>query len=115
MVVVNAENGKVITTLPIGEGPDGCAFDPGTKRAFSSNGDGTMTVVQEVNANTFKVLENVKTERGARTITLDKKTHHIYLPTAKLALRLRPPKTTPGQGRQWCPAAFEVLEIVPAG
>jgi len=63
MVIINALTGKVITTLPIGDRCDGVAFDPGKKRAYSSNGDGTMTVVQEVNPDSFKVLENVSTKR----------------------------------------------------
>ncbi|MEI6853130.1 MAG: YncE family protein [Bacteroidota bacterium] len=83
MVIVDALTGKVITTLPIGDRVDGVAFDPSTKCAYSSNGDGTMTVVKEVDANTFKVMENVNTQKGARTITIDKSTHKIYLSTAE--------------------------------
>jgi len=86
MVVVDAGTGKVITTLPIGEGCDGAAFDPFYKRAYSSNGEGTMTVVQEENANSFKVLETITTQRSARTIALDRTTHHVYLPCAEFEL-----------------------------
>jgi len=59
MVVIDAENGKIITTLPIGDRCDGVAFDPEKKRAYSSNGEGSVTVVQEENSNSFKVLETV--------------------------------------------------------
>ncbi len=83
MVIVDAITGKVITTLPIGEGCDGAAFDPFYKRAYTSNGEGTMTVIQEENANSFKVLETLPTQPSARTITLDKMTHHIYMPAAE--------------------------------
>jgi YVTN family beta-propeller protein len=83
MVVIDALTGKVITTLPIGEGCDGAAFDPFYKRVYSSNGEGTMTVVQEENKNSFRVLETVPTQRSARTITLNKTTHHIYMPAAE--------------------------------
>lgn len=83
MVISDAEAGKVVTTVPIGNGPDGAAFDPELKRAYSSNGEGTLTVVQEENPNSFKVLENVPTQRGARTIAINKTTHHLYLPTAE--------------------------------
>ncbi|HEY4786504.1 MAG TPA: hypothetical protein VIH57_10665 [Bacteroidales bacterium] len=83
MVVSDAEEGKVVTTLPIGDRCDGVAFDPGLKRAYSSNGEGTITVVQEENKDHFKVLETIPTERGARTITVDKTTHSLYLPTAE--------------------------------
>jgi len=83
MVVSDAEAGKVITTLPIGDRCDGVAFDPQLKRAYSSNGEGTITVVQEENKDSFKVIETVTTQKGARTITVDTKTHHLYLPTAE--------------------------------
>ncbi len=113
MVVVNAETGKVITTLPTGGHTDGCAFDPGTKRAFSSNGEGTLTVVQEVDANTFKVLENVKTQVGARTITLDSKTHHIYLPTAEFGPAPAATADNPRPRPSLVPGSFTVLDIEP--
>jgi YVTN family beta-propeller protein len=83
MMVVDAVTGKVITSLPIGDGSDGAAFDPKYRRVYASNGEGTMTVVQIENANSFKVLETVPTQRGARTIALDNTSHHIYLPTAE--------------------------------
>jgi YVTN family beta-propeller protein len=83
MVVMNALTGKVITTLPIGDRCDGVAFDPTTKRAFSSNGDGTMTVVQENANDTYTVVENVVTQKGARTISCNPLTHKLYLPTAE--------------------------------
>jgi len=83
MVIVDALTGRVITTLPIGEGCDGAAFDPFYKRVYSSNGEGTMTVVQEENSASFKVLETLPTQRSARTITLNKTSHHIYMPAAE--------------------------------
>ncbi len=83
MVVTDAETGKIVTTLPIGDRCDGVTFDPDKKRAYSSNGEGTITVVQEENSNSFKVLETITTQLGARTITIDKTTHHLYLPTAE--------------------------------
>lgn len=108
MVVSDAEAGKVITTLPIGDRCDGVAFDPGMKRAYSSNGEGTITVVQEENANKFKVLETVTTLRGARTITVDKVTHRLYLPTAAYEA------STGGNGRPAVkPNSFVVLEVEP--
>ena len=83
MVIINAKTGKVITTLPTGSRTDGAAFDPKYKRAYSSNGEGTVTVVQEESPENFKVLENIKTQVGARTMTVDTLTHHLYLPTAE--------------------------------
>jgi YVTN family beta-propeller protein len=83
MMILNAENGKVIAKLPIGDGSDGVAFDAGKERAYSSNGDGTMTVVQGTNGGDYKILETVKTQKGARTITVNEQTHKIYMPTAE--------------------------------
>src|SRR5664279_4185631 len=83
MVVLDAETGKVITTLPTGDRVDGAGFDPGLKRAYSSCGEGLLTVVQEENMNSFKVLANVPTQAGARTISVSSKTHRIYLSTAE--------------------------------
>ena len=103
MVISNAIAGKVIANVPIGDGCDGVAFDPATKRIFASNGEGKMTVVQQVNADQYKVVENFPTLQGARTITVNKTTHHIYLPTAELL---------PGEGRrQSKPNTFKVLDI----
>lgn len=83
MVVSDATTGKIITTLPIGDRCDGVAFDNAKKRAYSSNGEGTITVVQEVNKDSYKVLETITTQKGARTIAIDNATHHLYLPTAE--------------------------------
>ncbi|MEI6141052.1 MAG: YncE family protein [Mariniphaga sp.] len=108
MVISDAEAGKVVTTLPIGDRCDGVAFDPTTKRAFSSNGDGTITVVQEVNKDSYKVIETLTTPKGARTITIDKMTHHIYLPTAEYET------AATGNGRPAMkPGTFKVIEIAP--
>src|SRR5947209_2503383 len=81
MIVMNAINGKVISSLPIGDECDGVGFDNGMKTAFSANGDGTLTVVKEQSADSFVVAENVQTKQGARTITVDQKTHKVYLPS----------------------------------
>ncbi|HZX74347.1 MAG TPA: YncE family protein [Cyclobacteriaceae bacterium] len=80
MVVLDSETGKVVTTVPIGDRVDGVMFDPEKKRIYTSNGTGTVTVVEEVNANTFKVVETIPTRAGARTIGINTKTHRIYLP-----------------------------------
>jgi DNA-binding beta-propeller fold protein YncE len=96
MVVTDAETGKIITTLPIGDRCDGVAFDPEKKRAYASNGEGSITVVQEDNGNSFKVLETVPSQPGAKTIAIDKTSHHLYLTTAEYetapsATNRRPP------------------------
>jgi DNA-binding beta-propeller fold protein YncE len=82
MAVVNADSGTIVTTVPIGQGVDANAFDPETQLAFSSNGEGTLTVVHEDAPDKYTVLENVVTKRSARTMGLDQKTHNIFLPAA---------------------------------
>ena len=111
MVVVDSDNGKVITTLKIGEGVDGVSFDPGLNRAYSSNGEGTITVVQEKDANTFTVLENVMTQKGARTITVNTKTHKLYLPTAVYGEAPAATAQNPYPRAAIKPGTFTVLEI----
>ena len=108
MVVSDAEAGKVITTLPIGDRCDGVAFDPSLKRAYSSNGEGTITVVQEENKDQFKVLETIVTQKGARTIAVDKTTHHLYLPTAEFEAA---PEDNLHPAMK--PGTFVVLEVAP--
>ena len=105
MVVMDALTGKVITTLAIGDHCDGVAYDQGLKRAYSSNGDGTMTVVQESDNNVFKVIENVVTQKGARTITCNPLTHKLYLSTADLE------ESTGGGRPKPKPGTFTILEI----
>jgi DNA-binding beta-propeller fold protein YncE len=83
MAVMDADSGKVLATPPIGEGVDANAFDPGTGLAFSSNGSGTLTVVHEDSPDKFSVVGNVETQRGARTMALDLKTHNVFLVTAE--------------------------------
>ena len=113
MVVLTAETGKIVTTLPIGDRVDGVAFDSGLKRAYSSNGDGTLTVVQQESKDKYTVLENTATQRGARTIAVNSKTHHIYLPCAdyepapKLTTDNPHPRPTPK------PNTFTILDVVP--
>jgi DNA-binding beta-propeller fold protein YncE len=87
MTILDTDTGKVIATVPIGEGVDGNGFDPQTGLAFSSNGDGTLTVVRESSAGKFEVVETVATQRGSRTMAIDPKTHNIYLPAAQFSLQ----------------------------
>jgi hypothetical protein len=106
MVITDARSGKVISTLPIGEKCDGTAFDPGLKRAYCSNGDKTMTVVKEGSDGNYSVSENVPTQEGARTITVNKMTHHVYLSAADFeqAQDGAKPKIKPG--------TFVILDLI---
>jgi DNA-binding beta-propeller fold protein YncE len=92
MAVMDADTGKVLATPPIGEGVDANAFDPEAQLAFSSNGEGTLTVVHEDSPEKFTEVASVPTERGARTMALDPKTHNIFLVTAEFG---PPPPPTP--------------------
>ncbi len=77
MVILSAKDGKIITSLPLAGGSDGAVFNPSTMEAFSTHGNGTLTVVKETSPTTFEVEQNLQTMNGARTITLDSKTNHI--------------------------------------
>ncbi len=83
MVVVNFENGQIVTTLPIGEGCDGLVFDNNKKLIFTSNGSGTLSVIQQKDANNYALLETVATQKSARTIAIDETTGLVYLPAAQ--------------------------------
>jgi DNA-binding beta-propeller fold protein YncE len=104
MAVSDPDAGKVVATPAIGAGSDGVAFDPGTGYAISSNGDGTLTIVAQ-SGGKWDVLENIATERGARTIAVDEKTHKIYTPTAKTAPSASGGRTT------FLPNTFKVLVV----
>jgi YVTN family beta-propeller protein len=111
MAVVNADNGKVITTLPIGEGVDATWFDDETDLAFASCGEGVLTVVREESPDKFSVAENVPTQQGARTMALDSKTHNVWVVTAKFG---PPPAATPDNPhprRSIVPDTFVALVI----
>ncbi|MBV8897581.1 MAG: YncE family protein [Acidobacteriaceae bacterium] len=85
MAVVDADSGKVITTVPTGAGTDAAAFDPGSKLAFASNGqDATLTVIKEDSPDKFTLVENAKTQRSARTMALDTQTHRVFLSAAEM-------------------------------
>jgi DNA-binding beta-propeller fold protein YncE len=81
MAVVDADTGKVITTLPIGEHVDATAFDPETKLVFNSNGEGTVTVFRQDSPDQYSLVETVKTAPRAKTMALDPKTHRLFLST----------------------------------
>ena len=83
MVMMDSTSGKVIASVPIGQGVDAYAFDPGTGLAFSSCGDGTVTIAHEDAPDKLTVVQTLETQRGSRTMTIDPSTHKIYLAAAK--------------------------------
>ncbi|WP_266168486.1 YncE family protein [Dyella subtropica] len=90
MVVTDARDGHQVAKLPIGKGPDAAEFDPQAKLAFSSNSDGTLTVIQQTDADHYTVAANVPTQKGARTMALDAQQHRIYLVAANPAAKGAP-------------------------
>jgi DNA-binding beta-propeller fold protein YncE len=84
MTFVDGNSGKVLATVPIGQGVDANRFDPATGYAFASCGDGTLTIAHEDSPTKFSLLETIQTQRGARTMALDYATHAVYLVTAEL-------------------------------
>jgi len=110
MIVLDADTGKVLAVPEIGGRPDACGFDPGLGLAFSSNGDGTLTVVREQNPDTFSVADTVKTEPGARTLAVDSRAHTIYLCTAKPD-PTPPPAGAPRFRRRYLDGTFVVLVV----
>jgi DNA-binding beta-propeller fold protein YncE len=83
VVIMDADNGKVVDQQPIGERVDASAFDPETRLVFCSNGDGTVTVIHQDSADKYAVVETVKTQPGSKTMALDVKTHKLFIPAAK--------------------------------
>lgn len=111
MVVLDAVSGRVVATVPIGSRPDGAEFDPASLCAISSNGEGTVTVVHEDSPDQFTVVGTDSTQRGARTVVLDPKTHRLYLPTASFG---EAPAATPENPRPrppMVPGSFTVLVL----
>lgn len=113
MVVLDSETGKVVATLPTGGRVDGAGFDPGLKRAYSSCGEGELTVVQEENPDSFKVLANVPTKAGARTISVSAATHRIYLPTAEFGPTPEKTADNPRPRPSLKPGTFTILVVEP--
>ena len=111
MAILDAAAGRVIARMPIGEKVDGNGFDAGSGCAFSSNGDGTLTVVGEASPGVFKVLETISTQRGSRTMAIDPKTHNIYLPAAQFAPPDESTKTADKQRPVMVKDSFEVLVV----
>ena len=114
MAVVDATNGHVVTTVPTGKGTDAAAFDDEKQLVFASNGQSaTLTVVHETSPDKYDVVDNVATQRSARTMGLDAKTHHIFLPAAKFGEATAPTEKNPRPRPPMVPGSFELLEVVP--
>ena len=111
MAVVDADTGKVLATPAIGEGVDATRYDPETSLAFASCGAGVLTVIKEESPDKFVVVENVPTQKGARTMALDTKTHTVYTVTAKFGPPPAPTAENPHPWRSIVPDTFVVLVL----
>lgn len=111
MIVMNADNGQIVDSLPIGAGVDATAFDPETGFAFSSNGEGTLTVIREDSPDKFSVVENVPTLRRARTMALDPRTHQVYTVTAEFGPAPAPTAAQPRPRPPMVPGSFTLLVL----
>jgi DNA-binding beta-propeller fold protein YncE len=122
MIILSATDGHIITDLPIGNGCDGAAFNPNTMEAFSSQGDGTLTIIKEDSPTSFRVEETVPTPARAKTLTLDPKTNQVYLITAEFGPVPSPPPNQPpppagtpawmrGPRAPMIPHSFQILVV----
>jgi DNA-binding beta-propeller fold protein YncE len=109
MIILDSESGRKVAEVPIGKGVDGAGFDPGTRLAFSSNGEGTLTVIREDSADKYSVVGTVPTQRGARTMALDPKTHRIYLAAAQYGETPAPTADHPHPRPPMLPGTFVIL------
>jgi len=105
MVIMDSSNGRVIGSVPIGSGPDDSAYDPETRLIYISNGDGTVSIIQQESPDSYREFETVKTASGARNMALDLKTKKIFLP---LSDREAPPSGSQARGKV-IPGSFRVL------
>ncbi len=115
MVVMSAKDGKILATLPLAGGSDGAVFNPATMEAFSTHGNGTMTIVKEKSPISFEVEQNLQTMNGARTVTFDSKTGHLFTMSQERGLAPAPaanaaPGGSPPQGVT-VPGSFTILMV----
>jgi YVTN family beta-propeller protein len=108
LTMVDTETGKVVGSAPMCTGADGCAFDQASQLAFASCGEGVTTIAKETSPNELSVVQTLQTQRGARTIALDPKTHRIYLPTSEFG-----PPSSPGARPAILPNTMKLLVYAP--
>ena len=109
MAVVDSLTGKIVASVPTGDGADGTQFDPGTMLAFSPNGEGTLSVGREDTKDKFSLVENITTRVRTRTMAIDTKSHKVYLPTAEFGPAPAPTKEHPRPRAPMRPDSFVIL------
>lgn len=113
LLVLDADNGKIIANFPIGAGNDAAKFDPGTKLVFASNGDGTLTIVHEDSKDKFSLVQTLQTQKGSRTMAIDTKTHRVFLPAADFSPPPAPTPQNPHPFPMMVPGSLRVLVLEP--
>ena len=113
IAVFNPDTGKVVATPAIGGDPDGDGFDPGTGLVFASVREGLLTVIHQDSPDKYSIVGNVNTQFGARTMTLDPKTHHVFTETADFKPAAAPTPDNPRPRPQAIPNSFVILELGP--
>lgn len=111
MIVSDPDARKVVATVPIGKGPDACRYDPARHTVFSSNGEGTITVIRQESPDKYTVVENAKTEPRARTMEFDPKTHALFTVTAQFGEAPKPTAENPRPRPPMVPNSFVLLEL----
>src|SRR5262249_26244902 len=111
LMVLDWVPGGGVADLPIGDGVDGVAFDPGRQLVFASCGDGTLTVIHEDSPDRYSVLENTPTQKGGRTLALDAETGTVYIPTADFGPPPAPTPDRPHPGPSIVPGAYNVVVV----
>jgi DNA-binding beta-propeller fold protein YncE len=111
MLAIDASSGKIVAQVPIGKRVDGVVFDPATNLIFSSNGEGSITIIKEVSANEYKVIDTIQSAPGARTIALDLVTHHIFVSTAQFGETPAATAENPNPRPGIVPGTFMVMEF----
>lgn len=111
MIVTDADSGKRIAEIPVGVEPDAAIYDPENKLVFASNCDGTLTVVKQENPDKYTVVQNLKTEREARTMAIDPQTHRLFLPYEQVKPGQK--KWNPGTLPEFTPGTFRLLVVAP--
>ena len=111
LVVLDAVDGKLVATVPIGDGPDAVVYDPQTATVYSSNGDGTLTVIHQDDKDHYRVVASVTTPVRSKTMTLDPKTHHLFLGAARFGATPAPTKAEPEPKPAMLPGSFSLIEV----
>jgi DNA-binding beta-propeller fold protein YncE len=115
LAVLSSADGHAVAKVPIGKGTDAVSFDPDAGLVFSSNGDGTLTVIHEDSPDAFRVVQNLATKDGARTMAFDPKTRSIFLASARFEAAPPPTAENPRPRRKLVAGSFEILVAAPAG